>query len=595
MKRIAILGGGPSGLFVFKRLIDSNATDIEIEIFEKKKELGSGMPYSTEGAGEEHITNVSGNEIPELETSLTEWIKNLEPETLKRFKINEDEFNSYKVVPRLLFGKYLSDQFQLIEKKAKDKGIQVTIHRHKLVTDIIDDPEEKMVMVVTDKNQRRLFHYVVICTGHLWPISHERLVPGYFDSPYPPAKMAIKMNHPVAIRGSSLTAIDAVRSLARHNGEFVKDADGKISFKLSKDSDGFKIVLHSRGGMLPAVRFHLENSHLGKGKLLSKEEIENNKNENEGFLLLDFVFEKCFKDPIKENDPGFYEKIGKMNMEEFVAFAITLRESVDAFDLLYGEYVEAEKSIDRKESIYWKEMLGVLSFIMNYPAKYFSAEDILRLHKTLHPLISIVIAYVPQSSVEEMLSLHKAGLLELIAVGDDSHVEADEKMGAVYTYTDGLNQEKSIHFKTYIDAVGQPHLSFKSLPFKSLIDKKTVSPAKIKFRNAANAAKEKEEGNENVIMDENGYYLNVPGIAINDNFQVLDEFGGHNDRIYMMAVPYIGGYNPDYSGLDFCETASKFIVETILEKTQKINKEPANDLQADGRGISFKSTSFHIL
>ena len=56
-----------------------------------------------------------------------------------------------------------------------------------------------------------------------------------------------------------------------------------------------------------------------------------------------------------------------------------------------------------------------------------------------------------------------------------------------------------------------------------------------------------------------------PGIAINDNFQVLDEFGGYNDRIFFMPVPFMAGYNPDYSGLDFCETASKFVVQSILE------------------------------
>ena len=88
--------------------------------------------------------------------------------------------------------------------------------------------------------------------------------------------------------------------------------------------------------------------------------------------------------------------------------------SVDPFDLFKGEYIEAEKSIKRKESVYWKEMLATLSFAMNYPAKYFSAEDMLRLQKTLQPLISIVIAFVPQTSVKEMLALHNAGLLELI-------------------------------------------------------------------------------------------------------------------------------------------------------------------------------------
>lgn len=566
MKRIAIIGGGPSGLFVFKRLIEAHVKNVSIDIFEKKKELGPGMPYSNEGANEEHITNVSGNEIPELEKSLTAWMKALDPETLKRFEIDADKFNGYKVIPRLLFGQYLSEQFRILERKAKEEAISVTIHRGALVTDIIDITEQKLVKIVSDKIEPGLYHHVVICTGHYWPTVHEGAVEGYFDSPYPPSKLAMKINHPVAIRGSSLTAIDAIRTLAKQNGEFVKDKSDKITFRLFDESNGFKMVLHSREGMLPAVRFHLEDSHLGKGSILTKEEIENNKNENEGFLSLDFVFEKNFKTPIKENDSGFYEKIKGMSMEEFVGFVMSVRESVDAFDLLYGEYIEAEKSINRKESIYWKEMLGVLSFVMNYPAKYFSAEDMLRLNKTLHPLISIVIAYVPQSSVEEMLALHQAGILEIISVGHDSYVEPGEKIGAHYIYTDFLHQQKSTHYKTYIDAVGQPHLSYSSLPFKSLVEQKTIGPAKIKFRDSNVAIREKEAGNKNVIIDNNGYYLNVPGIAINDNFQVLDEFGAYNDRLFIMAVPYIAGYNPDYSGLDFCEAASKFIVQSIIQQ-----------------------------
>ena len=565
MKKIAIVGGGPSGLFVFKRLVEANVPGLDITIFEKKKELGSGMPYSREGAGEEHITNVSGNEIPKLETSLTEWIQSLDPATLKRFDIDADKFTAYRVLPRLLFGQYLSDQFDLLKTKAKEAGLSVTIHRGTLVKDIVDDAEQKLVKIVADKMEPQSFHHVVICTGHYWPSLHEGEVKGYFDSPYPPSKLAMKINHPVAIRGASLTAVDAVRTLARYNGEFIKDSNDTISFKLFDESAGFKMVLHSREGMLPVVRFHLEDSRLGKGSALSAEEIENNKRENEGFLSLDFVFEKSFKTPIKENDPDFYEKIKEMNMEEFVDFVMSARGSLDAFDLLYREYLQAEKSINRHQSIYWKEMLGVLSFVMNYPAKYFSAEDTLRLQKTLHPLISIVIAYMPQSSVEEMLALHKAGLLDLVEVGEDSYVEPGEECGAIYTYTDPSGQKISTHYKTYINAVGQPHLSYNSLPYKSLVDKKTVSSAKIRFRHEASAVKEKENGNEKVMKDGRGYYLNVPGIAINDNFEVLDDVGRSNDRIYFMAVPFIGGYNPDYSGLDFCEAASKLVVQSILK------------------------------
>jgi hypothetical protein len=33
----------------------------------------------------------------------------------------------------------------------------------------------------------------------------------------------------------------------------------------------------------------------------------------------------------------------------------------------------------------------------------------------------------------------------------------------------------------------------------------------------------------------------------------------------LMAVPYIGGYNPDYSGLDFSEAASALIIKSIVK------------------------------
>jgi protoporphyrinogen oxidase len=85
--KIAILGGGPSGLFLFKSLLSKNTKDIEIEIFEKKMQLGAGMPYSNAGANDEHITNVSDNEIPGLVSSIGEWAKSASKETLRKYNI----------------------------------------------------------------------------------------------------------------------------------------------------------------------------------------------------------------------------------------------------------------------------------------------------------------------------------------------------------------------------------------------------------------------------------------------------------------------------------------------------------------------------
>lgn len=564
IKRIAIIGGGPSGLFLFKRLIDSDQSNLEIEIFERKDAIGAGMPYSHDGANDEHITNVSSNEIPMLVSSLAEWIQTISPDTLNKYHIDPEKFNEYKVLPRLLFGQYLQDQFNLLQQQAKEKGVDFTIHYKANVLDVIDEPTTQTVQIILTEHESVEVDHAVICTGHNWPEMQEQLTPGYFDSPYPPQKIAAPFNHPVAIKGASLTAVDAVRTLARYNGVFEQDNKGKLSYRLHPGHEGFSMVMHSRSGFLPAVRFHLEDSHLKNDDLLTKQEIHDHIAENDGFLSIDYVFEQDFKLPIKEKDPEFYARIKDMSLEDFVADMLELRERIDPFLLMKAEYIEAEKSIRRQESIYWKEMLGVLSFALNYPAKYLSAEDMLRLHHTLSPLISIVIAYIPQSSCEEMMALHDVGLLSLIAVDANSQVTPHEKGGASYVYTDESGINQNIYYKTFIDCTGQPQIPFKDFPFKSLISDQSITPARLKFRlqNAANKAI--DDGKE-VIKDINGHhYLTVSGVAINDHFQAVDAYGAFNERIYILAVPYIGGYNPDYSGLDFCEAASAAVVKGMM-------------------------------
>jgi hypothetical protein len=182
------------------------------------------------------------------------------------------------------------------------------------------------------------------------------------------------------------------------------------------------------------------------------------------------------------------------------------------------------------------------------------------------PLISIVIAFIPQKSCEELLALHHAGVLDLISVGSDSTIEPQLNGGIVYHFSDDDQKKHSVYYKTFIDCVGQPHLEYNNFPFKSLLSQKAVSPARLKFKSnqAGHAA---FILNENLVKkDEAGdYFMNVSGIAINDNFQVIDQYGAYNKNLYIMAVPYIGGLNPDYSGLDFCEAASMQIIQNFLQ------------------------------
>lgn len=555
-------------MFMYKRLVESGRTDLEITIYERSGRLGAGMPYSNAGACNEHITNVSDNEIPEIVASMKEWIHTAPHELLQRFDLKPDDFNEYKVVPRLLFGEYLSAQFDELLLRAKKEGVSTTIQLGTTVVDVEDEPEKGCVKVVTKEDGFDRFGAVVVCTGHRWPAPHEGKVPGYFDSPYPPSKLAVKADCPVAIKGASLTAIDAVRTLARQAGTFSKNDDGSLRFRLRDDCPGFRLVMHSTSGLLPAIRFHLEDSHLSKDAVLGEEEVQEVMNANGGFVPLDYLFEKNFKAPIREQQPEFYERIKGMGMEEFVEHMMGLRERLDAFQLFKAEYAEAEKSIKRRQSVYWKEMLAVLSFVMNYPAKHFSAEDMLRLKKTLMPLISLVIAFVPQSSCRELIALYDAGVLSLVAVDAESTSDPHPEGGALYRYKDEDGHPHETHYRLFVNCIGQRQFSADEFPFKMLREAGRVSPARLRFRSAEEGERQRQSGNDNVQQDGSGdYYLVVPGIAINDSFQVLDQYGAYSDRIYIMAVPYIGGYNPDYSGLDFGEAASKKIASRLLQTT----------------------------
>lgn len=567
-KSIALVGGGPAALMLYRQLVKSAVGHLKIDIFESTDTVGSGMPYSARGAGVEHVTNVSANELPHFDQSLEEWIKALPQSLLDKFGIDRNDFHEKEVAPRLLFGQYLKAQFESEIKKARAADITTRIHYNTVVDDIdvAGGSTESVRLFTHEKKSKRSeefsFDYVVICTGHHWPHTHEGEVPGFFDSPYPPEKLNQTFNHAVAVRGSSLTAIDAIRTMSRANGEFV-EVDGRLSFIASESSADFRIAMHSRHGLLPCVRVHMEEPHVNDSELIPARDIEANMAENGDFLQLDFLFERGFKLPLKESDPAFYEQIKEMNLETFVDKMMSYRENADAFELLKREYEEARQSIKKERPVYWKEMLAALSFAMNYPAKHLSAEDMLRLQKHLLPLISVVIAFVPQSSCEELFALHDAGRITLTADGGDGETEIAQTGEIIYKYTDNGKVVEE-RYKTFVNCTGQPHLSIKAIPFKTMIESGQITGARLRFKSQEEGARLFKEHTEHVVDDGGQYYLEVSGAAISDAFQVIDKKDVASEHLYLMAVPYMGGFNPDYSGLDFCEKASELIVDSIV-------------------------------
>ncbi|MBW7676354.1 FAD/NAD(P)-binding protein [Chryseobacterium chendengshani] len=562
-KVIALIGGGPAALFLLKHIITKKIKPDTILIFEKNERLGTGMPYGQHGSGKEHVANVSANELPELLTDIEEYIKRNEvtgfPDYSKDGKINRDQ-----VIPRLLLGDYLENQFEAYIKAAKSMGIKITAFTDTKVIDIIGNAESGQYSIITEDANYKA-DTVILCTGHYWSKSYEDRHKGWYDSPYPPSKFNAATNHPVAVKGASLTAVDIIKTLSRINGTFNTDENGHVNYTLHSQSENFSIDLYSLSGFLPALRFHSEDEAYSSDWKMTLKEIYDYKKNHGGFVDLDYVFNKNFKLILQKKDPEFYDTIKDMNIEDFVDKMMKLRKELDSFELFKAEYAEAEKSIKRHQSISWKEALTSFSYAMNYPAKHFSAEDMLRLNKVLMPLISIIIAALPQSSYREIIALYDAGVINLNNVDAASTVTPYDVEGALYQYKDKDGNPVERYYKMYVDATGQRPLNFNDLPFDGLKQNGDLSTGYLNFKNNEEAIKLLKVGNAMVKAGWNeNYYMQVKGLSINDYFQALDAYGKVKENLYIMAVAFIGGLNPDYSGLDFCDTAGETIVQSFL-------------------------------
>lgn len=561
---IALIGGGPAALFVVKHLMAEKIYPKELYIFEKSENLGSGMPYSHYGANFEHVANVSANELPELPQSFTDFVTKKDLKDYPDF-VNKagESINEYQVIPRLLLGNYLEDQFHHLLKTAGKHGVSIKVFKNTKVVDI-DRKNDDFFNVITESGDINKVSKVIICTGHQWSSENEIRSKGWYDSPYPPSKFNIASNHSVAIRGTSLTAVDAVKTLARLNGKYVEE-NGGLKYLINEENKNFSITLFSKRGFLPALRFHSEGSPYSEGWIMSHDEIYEYKQKHNGFVDLDYVFNLNFKEPLRKKNEGFYQEIKDLTIEEFVNKMLELRERLDSFQLFRAEFAEAEKSIERHQTIAWKETLSAFSYAINYPAKHFSAEDMMRLRKTLLPLISVIIASLPQSSYKELIALYDAGILHLVSVNENSRIESHEEEGIIYHYTDEAGAEKSDHYKLYIDAIGQQPVQFNDIPFEGLKNGRLISSGYIKFKDPEKGKSEFERDSSHIMKTEpDNYYLRVDGLNINDHFQALDYYGKATEDLYIMAVPYIAGLNPDYSGLDFCDTAGKRIVQSLV-------------------------------
>lgn len=563
-KTIAIVGAGPSALFLIKAMLDNKLTNVNVDIFEKSGALGKGMPYSEQGACNHHMANVSSDELPHLPQTLLQWMKGLSNSQLNRLNLMPSQLHEKRVVSRLILGQFLESQFKQLLAQATIENIKVNVHLNTEIIDVKPKDHASYFELKTAKKKVKCFDFAIICTGHTWPKNQELSTSGFYDSPYPPSKLTHIEGGKFALKGSSLTAVDAIKTIANANGSFNENGE-RFHFVANNNKPKLSVEMFLIDGALPCVRYHLQNPLLSSEGLLNKKEIEQHRLKNNGFVSLDYLFEKNFKDIVKSRDENFYYSIANKNLEQFVEWILSSRQAFDPFVLLKVEYIQARQSIEQATAIHWKECLEAFSYSINAPAKYFSAEDMIRLKTVLQPLIAPIIAHIPQSSAKEILALHDANILSLTAVKDDAELIVEGNNRFVYEYSNENTHKCRKRFSYFIDCTGQASIPIKYFPFESILKELSLLETSVKFKDGVSQELKESNFLDSIFEDAKGdVRLKLSGFQINDDYQFICNNNKPINNLFIMAVPFISGCNPDYSGIDFCEKISATIVKNIV-------------------------------
>ncbi|MGE7368377.1 FAD/NAD(P)-binding protein [Neorhizobium sp. NPDC001467] len=518
MKRIAIIGSGPTGIYTLRGLILCSEP-LFITVFEETPDAGKGTPYHPAVNDRAMLANIASIEIPPIGQSLVEWLRSMPIDRLQEMGIGIDDIGDREFYPRVVLGDYFAAQFWMLVKLGLHAGHGIEVKANHRVLDIKLNRTDIALTYKSrsgEEQQTATFDHVVMATGHDWPEDTETS-PGYFSSPWPAA--AIKRIGPVkvGVLGTSLSGIDAVVSVATAHGFFLRDAAGTLEFQPHEDTDGFHLTMMSRKGLLPEADFYCPIPYEPL-RYCTPEAVRQLVVEKPD-RLLDELFD-LFKHEILAADPDYAASIGLAlaTVEDLAARYFAARENADPFLSAARNLSEAKHNKLHRMTIGWRYAILRMHEVIALAVPHFNTEDLKRFHQHFKTVFVDEYATVPHESIERLLALHASGRLDVLTLGDAYEIKRREEKPGVKIEVG----ERKLQFDALIDATGQHALSASDLPFPSLI-----VPGALK-----------EARTPSVAGDGDVTYRRTGGIDVDDEFRprVADDV---SNKLYCVSVPFL--------------------------------------------------------
>lgn len=547
--RIAIIGSGPTGIYTLKGLV-GKSSPLSITVFESESDPGKGTPYHPALNDRAMLSNIASIELPPVCETLMAWLMRQTDEELQRLGIERSLIHEREYYPRVVLGEFFYAQFTQLLKIGAANGHVIEVKASHRVADIELRPSDIRLSVTVPEGEplEFAFDHVVMATGHDFPETTE-IKPGYFVSPWPaPLLKSIKPGR-VGILGTSLSGIDALITVATAHGSFLLDEHGVLQYHALPDTEALHVTMMSRKGVLPEADFYCEIPY--RPLRFCTEAAIRNVIETRQNDLLDAVFE-LFRAELAFCDPDYASRIGlsQLSVETIAKAYFHDRETTAPFVWAARNLAEAEANKQNQYTVEWRYAILRMHEIIAAAIPHLNEADLKRFHSHFKTVFVDDYATVPHASIQRLLSLHRAGKLDILALGNESEID-NKGVARGATVQAG---DETLRFDSFIDATGQHTLSARDIPFPTLRQQGVVRRARTSVATP--------------LLGFDEEVVRTGGVDLDNTFRPIFHDNLTN-QLYCGSIAFLLHKLPFVQGITSARDIGYVVSKAILEATAK--------------------------
>lgn len=525
-ERIAIIGAGATGTYMLEALMRAGVAR-EIVVFESSDVCGPGLAYSEQLNDPHALSNIGGIEIPPVVEPLNAWAVRQPRSRLEAWGIGNDAGNERAFFPRVVLGAWLADQFALSVTRSP---VPISVHLRADVYDVLALPHGCRVdwrdsggSVFQDE-----FDRVIVASGY-GPIMPEGTTGAQRTGKAAGGAAQEKASPHIGVLGSSLSAIDAVVAIAMQRGDFI-ERDGRLAYR---PETPWRATLFSRHGLLPEADFWFPHP-LPEIEHFTPESVAASVRGKDGDLDRLFVL---FARALEAADPDWTKAIGLSD-----ATADDFAERYFAGRRASGPWTHARTNLADVKAWHanhrtpsWRIAILKAHEVFAQAIPALSPADLARLHAGLKRVFTDNYAAVPHLSIERMLALHDAQVVDLVALGKDYDIAPGQCVGWRVHSPNWTGRVDAL-----IDARGPQAAALHHFPFPTL-----------RLQLCASALAEGEDWKS--------------GLNPGDDLTCGDR-DSSLDRVHLCALPFLLRNRPFVQGLVECAEMARAVSAAILSE-----------------------------